>query len=280
MSFMPISDGYFDVLGLPVRRGRPFGTGDSAASERVAIVNEAFVRRYLGSADPLTQRIGFGSRDNPNYWRRIIGTVGDARERIAQPAAPTAYIPFRQDLESWNFASYEIKTSLPAGAVAASIQRAVLGVARNQPISRARTLAETMADAVAVERFTTLLAGIFAGLALVLAAVGAFGVMSHVVAARRRELGVRLALGARNRDIVRLVLLQSLRTVGLASAAGLAGAFFAGRSMSTLLYQVRPGDPPTVATAVVLLFGTALMATYLPVRRALAANPIASLRNE
>jgi putative ABC transport system permease protein len=280
MSFMPVSDGYFDVIGLPVRRGRPFGTGDSSAGERVAIVNEAFVRRYLGSADPLTQRIGFGSRDNPNYWRRVIGIVGDARERIGQPAAPTAYIPFRQDLESWNFASYEIKTSLPAAAVAASVQRAVLGVARNQPISRARTLAEVMADAVAVERFTTLLASLFAGLALVLAAVGAFGVMSHVVAARRRELGVRLAVGARNHDIVRLVVFQSLRTVGLASAAGLAGAVFAGRSMSSLLYQVRPGDPPTIAAAVVLLFGTALMATYLPVRRALAANPIASLRSD
>ena len=280
MSFMPVSERYFDVLGLPVKRGRPFSTKDSATSERVAIVNEAFVRRYLGSADPLTQRIGFGSPDNPNYWRRVIAIVGDARERIGAPAAPTAYIPFLQDLEPWNFASYEIKTSLPAAAVAASVQRAVLGVAHNQPISRARTLTQTMADAVAVERFTTLLAGLFAGLALVLAAVGAFGVMSHVVAARRRELGVRLALGARNGDIVRLVVFQSLRTVGLASAAGLAGAFFAGRSMSALLYQVRPGDPPTIATAVALLFATALMATYLPVRRALAANPIASLRNE
>ena len=280
MSFMPVSERYFDVLGLPVKRGRPFSTKDSATTERVAIVNEAFVRRYFGSADPLTQRIGFGSPDNPNYWRRVIAIVGDARERIGAPAAPTAYIPFLQDLESWNFASYEIKTSLPAAAVATSVQRAVLGVAHNQPISRARTLTQTMADAVAVERFTTLLAGLFAGLALVLAAVGAFGVMSHVVAARRRELGVRLALGARNGDIVRLVVFQSLRTVGLASAAGLAGAFFAGRSMSALLYQVRPGDPPTIATAVALLFATALMATYLPVRRALAANPIASLRNE
>jgi predicted lysophospholipase L1 biosynthesis ABC-type transport system permease subunit len=249
-------------------------------SEPVAIVNDAFVRRYLGSTDPLTQRIGFGSRDNPNYWRRIIAIVGDARERIGAPAAPTAYIPFPQDIERWNFATYEIKTSLPAASVATSIQRAVLGVARNQPISRARTIEETMAEGVAVERFTTLLAALFAGLALVLAAVGAFGVMSHVVAARQRELGVRLALGARNGDIVRLVVFQSLRTVGLASAAGLGGAFFAGRSMSSLLYQIQPGDPPTIATAVVLLFGTALLATYLPVRRALAANPIASLRNE
>ena len=280
MSFMPVSERYFDVIGLPVRRGRSFTARDSAAAERVAVVNEAFVRRYLVSADPLTQRIGFGDPANPNYWRRVVGIVGDARERLGQPAPPTAYIPFRQDLESWNFASYEIKTSLPASAVATAIQRAVLGVARNQPISRARSLEDAMADGVAVERFTTLLAGLFAGLALVLAAVGAFGVMSHVVAARRRELGVRLALGARNHDIVRMVLFQSFRTVGLASAAGLVGAFFAARSMSTLLYQVRPGDPPTIAAAVALLFGTALMATYLPVRRALAANPIASLRND
>jgi putative ABC transport system permease protein len=164
--------------------------------------------------------------------------------------------------------------------VAASMQRVVLGVARDQPISRARALHETMAEAVAVERFTTLMAGLFAGLALVLAAVGAFGVMSHVVGARRRELGVRLALGARDRDITRLVLFQSLRTVGCASAVGLAGALLAGRSMSALLYQVRPGDPLTIAAAVCLLFGTALTATYVPVRRALAANPIASLRNE
>jgi len=280
MSFMPVSEGYFHVLGLPLTRGRSFSAQDSAAGERVAIVNEAFARRYLGSADPLTQRIGFGSRDNPAYWRRVVGIAGDAREQIGAPAVPTAYIPFRQDLESWNFASYEIKTSLPASVVASSVQRAVLGVAPEQPISRARTLEDTMADALAVERFTTLLAGLFAGLALVLAAVGAFGVMSHVVAARRRELGVRLALGARNHDIVRLVVFQSLRTVGLASAAGLAGAVFAGRSMSSLLYQVRPGDPPTIAAAVVLLFGTALIATYLPVRRALAANPIASLRSD
>jgi putative ABC transport system permease protein len=280
MTFMPVSERYFDVLALPLRNGRRFNTRDSAVSERVAIVNEAFVRRYLGSSDPLTQRIGFGNPESPGYWRRVIGVVGDARERITQPAPPTAYIPFRQDLESWNFASYEIATSLPAAAVSASVQRAVLEVSHDQPISRASTLEEALADAMAVERFTTLLAGLFAGLALALAAVGTFGVMSHVVAARRRELGVRIALGAQNRAIVRLVVVQSLRTVGLASLAGLAGAFFAGRSMSTLLYQVRPGDPPTIVTAVAVLFGTALLATYLPVRRALAANPIASLRNE
>jgi predicted permease len=279
MSFIPVSDAYFDLLGVPVRIGRPFSGQESATSERVAIVNDAFVRRYFGDADPLAQRIGFGRRENPNYWRRVIGVVGDARELVNQPARATAYIPFRQDTEPWNFASYEIKTALPAAAVAASVQRSVLAVASDQPISRARTLDEAMDRAVAVERFTTLLAVLFGGLALALAAVGAFGVMSHVVAARRRELGVRLALGAQHRHLVSLIVGQAMRTAAIASSLGVAGAVFAGRALATMLYQVRPGDPPTIAASVVVLVATALAATYLPVRRALRANPIASLRN-
>jgi putative ABC transport system permease protein len=280
MSFIPVSETYFDVLGVPVHMGRRFGLQDSATSERVAVVNEAFVRRYLGTADPLTQRIGFGNRQNPNYWRRVVGVVGDVREEMNQPAPPTAYIPFRQDNEPWNFASYELKTKLPASAVAPSVQRVVLGIAPDQPISRARNLEDTIAASVAVERFTTVLAGLFAGLALTLAAVGAFGVMSHAVAARRRELGIRLALGAQNHDIVRLVVVQSLRIVGLGCGAGVLGALVAGRSISTLLYQVQPSDPPTIAMAIAILGATALLATYVPVRRALAANPIGSLRSE
>lgn len=279
MSFMPVSEGYFDLLDMPIRGGRGFSDRDSAATEPVAIVNEAFARRYFGESDPLAQRIGFGNRASPNYWRRVVGVVRDAREQINQPARETAYIPFRQDNEPWNFATYEIKTSLPATTTAASVQRAVLAVASDQPISRARTLDEALTAAVAVERFTTLLAVLFAGLALALAAVGAFGVMSHVVASRRRELGVRLALGARHRHIVQLIAGQTLRVAGIASTVGVAGAFFAGRTMSTLLYQVRPGDPATIAAAVVVLVTSALVATYLPVRRALVANPIASLRN-
>ena len=159
------------------------------------------------------------------------------------------------------------------------MQKAVLGVDSEQPISRVRTLDEALAGAVAVARFTTLLASLFAGLALVLAAVGAFGVVSHVVASRRRELGVRLAVGAQDRDIVKLVAWESLHLILPASLLGLAGAFASGRWMSTLLYQVQPGDPRTMLTALVVLAATALMATYLPVRRALAANPIASLRD-
>jgi len=208
-----------------------------------------------------------------------VGVVADAKERLADPAAPTAYLPFRQDAEPWNFASYVIETRLPVSSVAKSVQQAVLGVDRDQPISRARTLDESLASAVAVERFTTTLATVFAGLALALAAVGAFGVMSHVVASRRRELGVRLAVGAQPTDIIVLVAKDSARIIGVASLVGVAGAVVVGRWMTTLLYEVKAGDPRTIAAAVTVLVMTAFVATYLPVRRALAANPIASLRD-
>jgi predicted permease len=279
MSFVLVSEGYFGLLEMPLRRGRDLSARDTATTEPVVVVNDAFVRRYLGNADPLTQRIGFGDPAKPGYWRTIVGVVADAKERLAEPGAPTAYMPFRQDGEPWNFASYVIKTALPTPSIAKSVQQTVLGVDPDQPISRARTLDESLSGAVAVERFTTLIASVFAALALVLAGVGAFGVMSHVVASRRRELGVRLAVGARPRDIVTLVALESLRIIAVASVAGLGGAIVAGRWMTTLLFEVKPGDPKTMVAAVTVLVVTAFVATYLPVRRALAANPIASLRD-
>lgn len=280
MSFVPVSETYFDVLGIPVRRGRVFTAHDSTTSERIAVVNEEFARRYFGDADPLEQRVGFGDRGNPHYFRQVVGVVADTREHVAQPAAPTAYIPFRQDGEPWNFGSYVIKTSLRPASIGPAVQRAVLAVDGDQPISRVRTLDEALSGAVAVERFTTMLASLFAGLALVLAAVGVFGVVSHVVASRRRELGVRLALGAPHHNIVWLVGIESLVVIAAGSLSGVVAAAGAGRWMSSLLYDVRPNDPGATAVSIAVLVATALLAPYLPVKRALAANPIASLRDE
>jgi putative ABC transport system permease protein len=279
MSFGAVSEEYFDLLAMRIRLGRGLTIHDGSESEPVVVVNEAFVRQYLAGGDPLTRRIGFGDRSGGNYWRRVVGVVSDAKERLAAPAQPTAYLSFRQDTERWNFASYVMRTSLPPDTLSRSVQQAVLRVDPDQPISRVRTLAESVAQAVAVERFTATLSGAFAVLALALAAVGAFGVMSHVVGTRRRELGVRLAVGAQARDIVWLVGADCLRIVGFASIAGLAGAAIAGRSIATLLFGVTPGDPATLAASAAILGGTALVATYLPVRRALASNPIASLRD-
>jgi hypothetical protein len=280
MSFVPVSEQYFDLLGIPLRRGRAFAAADRDNAPRVAIVNEAFARRYFAGQDPIGRRIGFGNRAAPGYWRTIVGLAADTRERPASPPLPTAYIPYRQDVEPWNFGAYVVKSSLPVTTVGEAVRRAVLEADRDQPISRVRTLEEAMATSIAVQRFTTVLAMLFAGLALLLAGVGTFGVMSHVVTTRTREIGVRLALGAQRSDILRLVVGQAARVAIAASFAGLAAAALAGSSLRALLFEVAPGDPRTLGAAVAVLVCTALAASYLPVRRMLAQNPLRSLRNE
>jgi len=280
MRFLTISEGYFEVLGIPVRRGRAFTGGDRAHTLPVAIVNEAFARRYFPGDDAIGRRIGFGERNKSNYWRTIIGIAADVRDRPASAPAPTAYIPYQQDAEPWNFAAYLVKSPLPATTVGEAVRRAVLGADPDQPISRVQTVEQAMASSVAVQRFTTVLAAVFAGLALLLAAVGTFGVMSHVVASRTREIGIRLALGAQRGAVVRLIVGQSLRVAASASVAGVIAAVLGGRTLGSLLFDVRPRDPTTLAAAVGVLLLTALGASYLPVRRALARNPLESLRAE
>jgi predicted permease len=280
MSFVPVSESYFDVTGMSVRRGRPLTPHDSATAERVAIVNEAFVRRYFAGLDPLSQRIGFGNRKNPNYWRRVVGVVSDARERLAEPAPPAAYIPFRQDDEPWNFASYVIASPLAASSLGRSVQSTILGIDPNQPVSRVRTIEESLSSAVAVQRFMALLASLFGVLALMLAAIGTFGVVSHAVGSRQREFAVRMAVGARSADIVRLVAGEAVRILVPALLAGLAGAALASRSMTSLLYGLHPSDSRTVGSAAGILLFTTVAATCLPLRRALSTDPATTLRNE
>jgi putative ABC transport system permease protein len=279
MGFLTVSDNYFRVLGIPVRRGRAFTDRDDAGTAPVAIVNETFARRYFPGEDAIGKRIGFGDRKYAGYWRTIVGIAADTR-RLSDPARPAAYIPFRQNVEPWNSGVYFVKTSLPTAAAGDLLRRAVLGGDPDQPISRVRTLDEALYRSVSTERFTTIVSAAFALLALVLAAVGTFGVMSHLVGTRVRELGIRMALGAQRRDVVRLVLGQMTRVVALATAAGLSGSWLLGGSIRALLFEVTPGDPATIATAVSALAGSALVAAYIPVRRALAQNPLASLRAE
>ena len=280
MRFLTVSEQYFQTLAVPVRRGRPLTSGDRANSVPVAIVNEAFARRYFPGDDAIGHRIGFGDRSRPDYWRTIVGIAGDVRERPARAAEPTAYIPFRQDAEPWNFAAYLVKSPLPPATVGDAVRRAVLAADPDQPISRVQTVEEAMALTIAVQRFTTVLAAVFAGLALLLAAVGTFAVISHVVASRTREIGIRLALGAQPRAVVGMIVGQSLRVAVSASVAGIVVSLLLGRSLRSLLFEVRPRDPMTLAAAVGVLLLTAFGASYLPVRRALARNPLESLRAE
>ena len=279
MSFLTVSDGYFETTGMPLVRGRGITRDDGPSAPDVVVVNQAFVRRYFSGNDPLGKRIGYGAPNDPHEWRTIVGVVGDTREQLGESPKATAYAPFRQSLEPWNFGSYLVKSSLPLDVVADAGRKAVMASDPDQPLSRVRTVESDMRTTVATQRFTTLIAAMFAGLSLVLAVVGTFGVMSHIVRGRTRELGVRIALGATRRDIVGLVLGQAAAVVLAAIVVGLGVSVALGTSIQALLYEVRPSDPWTMTLASVLLLSTALAASYVPLRRTLAQNPLASLRD-
>jgi putative ABC transport system permease protein len=279
-AFIMVSERYFDATGIPVLRGRGIAREDSLRSPDVVVINEAFARRYFPGQDPIGRRIAYGAPNNEHYWRTIVGLAADTHEQLGQPAKATTYAPFRQGLDPFTFAAYLVKSSLPVAAVGDAVQRAVSASDPDQPVSRVRPVEADMRASIATQRFTMLVATLFAGLALILAAVGTFGVMSHVVRSRTREIGVRMALGATGATIVKLVLAESGRAVLASAVVGLAAAVALGPSMEALLYDVTPGDPSTLAAAVFALTGVALLASYIPIRRMLAQNPLASLRND
>lgn len=282
MRFLTVSEDYFTVTGIQLLRGRGLVYEDGLRSPDVVVVNDAFVRQYFPGQDPIGRRIGYGAPpdagSNGRYWRTIVGVVADTREELGAPARGTAYAPFRQSLEPWNFASYLVKSSLPIEVIAEAGRSAVAGSDPDQPVSRVRLVDTDMRATIAMQRFTTLIATMFAGLALILAAVGTFGVMSHVVRGRTREIGVRIALGATRRSIVLLVLGQDGKVVLVAILAGLGAALLLATSIQALLYEVRSRDPWTMGLAAFVLMATALAASYVPIRRVLAQNPVASLR--
>jgi putative ABC transport system permease protein len=280
MTFLTVSETYFTATGIRIVRGRGIAREDNARSLDVVVVNEAFVRFYFPGEDAIGKRIGYGSPKDPHYWRTIVGIVADTREQLGQPPRSTTYAPFRQNLEPWNSASYLVKSALPVDVIGEAGQKAVMASDPDQPVSRIRPVESDMRATVATQRFTTLISAMFAGVALILAVVGTFGVMSHVVRGRTREIGVRMALGATRSSIVALVLGQAARVVAGATVVGLGAAVILGSSIQALLYEVQPRDPLTLATAAFALIAAALAASYMPVRRVLAQNPLASLRND
>jgi hypothetical protein len=164
MTFITVSENYLEVTGIQILRGRGIRREDDVRSPDVVVVNEAFARRYFPGQDPINRRIGYGARSDPHYWRTIVGLVADTREQLGESPRPTAYAPFRQTLEPWNFASYLVKTSLPVGAGGEAVQKAVLASDPDQPVSRLRPVEADMRATIATQRFTTIIAGTFAGL--------------------------------------------------------------------------------------------------------------------
>ncbi len=277
-----VTPGYFESLRIPLQSGRDFSWSDTPQAQRVVIINEAMTQTYWPGEDPLGKRIKFGAADDPFPWWTIAGVVGDIREfDVLTPPRPTLYLPISQaDDSNYVLRDWVVRTSGDPLAIASSIRAAMREVDPDLPVSRLRSLEQVWNLSVAPQRFNLSLFALFATLALVLAAVGIYGVMAYSVAQRTREIGIRVAMGAQRADVVKLVLAQGARHAAFGIIFGLAGAFALTRLMERLLYGVQPTDPATFASVTLILTFVALLACYLPARRAMLVDPIVALRYE
>ncbi|HXN99722.1 MAG TPA: ABC transporter permease [Candidatus Acidoferrales bacterium] len=278
-----VSSGYFRTLGIPLLRGRVFSDSDRNRTDEILIVNDALARRYFPGKDPVGQRIQTGDPDPKAPWETIVGVVGDVKySGLDATLQPTLYKPyFEAGWTSWSREMFiVIRTNADPKAVASTLRSAVQSLDGNLPVSDVHTMNDLLSKSVAQPRFRTLLLGIFAAVALLLAVVGIFGVMSYLVGRRTQEIGVRMALGATRGKVLRMILGEGLRVVLVGVALGLIEALLLGRLVKSLLFGIQPADPLTFLGSAILLTIVALAACYLPARRAMSVDPMVALRHE
>jgi putative ABC transport system permease protein len=287
---------YFQAMRIPLLRGRAFGEGDAAGAPQVVIVNDAFARRHWpgyaeGKENPIGRRVVIGVGMGPEFAdspREIVGIVGDTRDvALATPPGPAMYVPGGQVP---NGASALINKIVPGAIVmraavdpmslAQAVRREILAVDAQLPVFDLRSMEQVAAASMARQNFQMVLLGAFASVALLLAAIGVYGVISYSVEQRTNEIGIRMALGAGAGQMVRLVVGQAMRLAGAGLALGLAASFAATRVLSGMLFGVQPTDPVAYAAVAIVLGAVALAASYVPARRATRVNPIAALRCE
>jgi putative ABC transport system permease protein len=277
--YVAVSPNYFHVIGIPLLRGRTFTPQDVMSTPRVAMISEELARTYFPHRDPVGQQLIFGFPPDSNVNREIVGVVGDVRDAaLNKRPGPMMYVPFNQ-APLWGV-GLVIKTSSSASAAANEIRAKVHEVDRDLPVTDVGWMFEAVDVSLGQAHLRTWLLGLFGGVALALAAAGIFGVISYSVSRRTREFGLRMALGASEQEVLRLVLKEALRLAIAGVAAGLVLAVGLARLISSLLYGVRPADPATLIVSPLLLTGAALLAAYLPARRATRVDPIAALRYE
>ncbi|MEK6285157.1 MAG: ABC transporter permease [Acidobacteriota bacterium] len=274
-----VSNEYFNTIGISLLRGREFTERDNAGSPRVVVINDAMARAYWPDEDPLGKRVSFDQINEAPNWREIVGVVRDVKHSAVDAnSKPEMYFPFPQF--PLFFMTVVVRTTGDPLNLVAAARSEVLAVNADQPISNIHTMEELIANSIAQRRFNMLLLGIFAGVALLLSAVGIYGVMSYSVAQRTHELGVRMALGAQTSHVVSLVVKQGMALALAGVGIGLAAAFALTRIMASLLYGVSATDPLTFSVIAVLLASVALLACYLPARRATKVDPMIALRYE
>jgi putative ABC transport system permease protein len=268
-----VSPGYFAAMGIPLRMGRPLDAHDYG--EQRVVVNEAIAKRFFASGDAIGRRLNLCSLDPTPCWSTIVGVVGNVHQ-YGLEAAPTLDIYFTGGWTQYTV----IRTAADPLATSQAAISEVHKFDPTLPVTHVMTLDNLLADSVSSRRFSTFLLGMFAGLALLLAAMGIYGVMSYVVSLRTNEIGVRMALGAQPGDIWRLVIGRGAALALAGVAFGMVGAFALTKLISSLLYGVKPTDPLTFGGVALLLVSVALLACYIPARRAMRVDPMVALRYE
>jgi predicted permease len=276
--FRAIGPGYFGTMGIPIIRGRDFTDQDKADSKDVVVISEKTAQHFWPGQDPIGRRLKPGSSTSNTPWREVIGIVKDVRQNdfIAAPKMQM-YFTYRQ-LKDLAPNALVIRTSIAPLSLAASARDAIWSVDKDQTVADIDTMDHIVAQAVARQRFSMLLLGLFAALALLLASVGIYGVMSYSVAQRTHEIGIRIALGARRADVLQMTIKQGLKLVGAGMILGLAAAFILTRVLESLLFGISATDPVTFFGISLVLLAVAILASYLPALRATRVDPIIALR--
>jgi len=279
---MAIAPGYFSTLGVPILAGRDFNDADRSTTLDPIIINRTLAEKYFAGRDPIGRHLQTGDPRPDAPSETIIGVVGDVKySGLDAPPTPQAYKIYASGWADFCRGMFVvIRTQAEPGTVAGELRTELASLDHNLPLANLMTMDERMGQSVGEQRFRTLLLGSFAGFALVLACLGLYAVMSYSVSQRTREIGVRIALGGRPREILALVMRQALVLSTIGMVLGLIGALVLTRAMRALLFEVTPGDPSSIAISLGLLAGVALLASYIPARRATKIDPLAALRYE
>ncbi len=275
-----VSPGYLKTLGVPLLRGREFTDADTENAPRVGMINAMIARQFFPNQDAVGKRFMFGHpKADPPKWITIVGVTADTKlYGLANPARLEVYLPFRQSVSG--AMNLIVKSAADPAALTSAIRSAVASIDKDQPISAIATMQQLVNDSVSTRRVTLILLGIFSALALVLAAIGIYGVISYSVAQRTHEIGIRMALGADGGGVLRMILAQGAKIAGAGVIIGLAASLGLTRLMANLLFSVSAADPLTFAAVAIVLVGVAMLACYIPARRALRVDPIIALRYE
>jgi len=276
-NYRPVSAGYFETIGIPVQQGRGFDPGDNEDSPLVVVINTSMAWTYWNQQNPVGQRVRFSDHE----WRTVVGVTGDVHhEGLGTKPEPEMYIPYAQVPNVEARPLIVLRTSIEPASVTSALRKAVSEVDANIPMDQVETMKQIVYGSVGQSRFRTAVLVMFGLLSLFVASIGLYGVMSYSVSQRTREFGIRMAVGSSRGAVLRLVFGEAVKLVSVGVGLGLVGAVLLTRLIANLLYGVAPFDATTLASVSILLAGVALVASYVPARRAANINPIDSLRYE